>query len=170
MSIFSRIAAAVITALVVVLGIGAGAVSAAPASPEAQPRAENCTDLGVGTVCIGLRERAGSLPITYRNAANEVVGNGRITTYTNTRTKHLEICDTRGDNMSPAIWIDPLGAGPPDTILYFDGNGSQAGCLNHAIGYDVRKWSPAFEQGGVSLFPPVWTLYPFPPCPPCTPQ
>lgn len=153
----------------VVLGTGAGVSAAAPARPAVQG-VENCTEFEAGSVCFKAGQRAGTLYLIWLNSADEQVGDGSITTYSNSRTKHLVVCDTRGDNMSPAIQIDPLGAGPPDTLLYFDENGSQPGCNNRSFGYNVRKWSMNFEQGGQPVFPPDWTLAPFPPCPPCDPQ
>lgn len=70
--------------------------------------------------------------------------------------------------MSPALRIDPLGAGPPDTLVYPDRTRTRTAtavcALTRIIGYDVRKWSPAIEQGGVSITAPDWQPYPFSPC------
>ncbi|MFD7658617.1 hypothetical protein ACFV4N_31975 [Actinosynnema sp. NPDC059797] len=139
-----------------------------PAS--AQPGAPVCVDLGAALACAAPGVNAGSVTTDYYDpSTGAYMGWTRVTTYSNTRNKLLQACDSRSDSMSPALWIDPLGAGPPDTLLYFDPDGNGGECLNRTIGYDVRKWSPAIEQGGQSITEPDWRLHPFPPCPPCTP-
>lgn len=148
-----------------VIGLGVGTAAAAPTDFEPQLVAERHTDRSV------VSPLAGSVTdYHYDPVTGNYMGWTKITTWSDTRRKKLEVCDERADGKSPAILIDPLGAGPPDTLLYFDPNGSTPGCLDHTIGYDVRKWALATEQGGVNIRPVVWELFPFPPCPPCTPQ
>lgn len=169
MRIHSRIAAGVIMALMFVIGIGAGSAAGAPAEPTLPSDRSGCTDFGIAITCPSNQLRAGQQRDDWWDESGNWMGYTVVTTKSDSRNKLLQACDEHGDGISPAIWIDPLGAGPPDTLVYRDENGSQPGCLNHTIAYDVRKWSPTLESGGVSILLPDWQLAPFPPCPPCTP-
>ncbi|MEO3790848.1 hypothetical protein ABGB14_11570 [Nonomuraea sp. B10E15] len=60
---------------------------------------------------------------------------------------HFIICDLWGDPYSPAIVVDPEGAGPPDVIVYYDENGANdESCFRHNIGYQVRKWARGWTR------------------------
>lgn len=93
---------------------------------------------------------------------HDYLGYARLLVYGNHR-KNITVCDMRADPVRPGLEIDPVGAGPPDTLVFDDHNGSNAGCVEQDIGYSVRKWRVVAQQsGGVPYAWGDWQLLPLP--------
>ncbi|MFG1945405.1 hypothetical protein [Nonomuraea sp. NPDC048826] len=119
-------------------------VSIAPAAAHSSPGPPEHTyespqgEISANATCTGW--------MNLRNSDNRVTGK---VTWCNEgpNRNHFIICDLWGDPYSPAIVVDPEGAGPPDVIAYYDENGANnPACFEHRIGYQVRKWGRGWTR------------------------
>ena len=156
-----RVIVGLVAALVLVVTPGAALASEGAHNERAtaSPAGDN---LGVQA------ERVGTVGKTWlgdTNAGQPVYRAwAEFTVYWN-HAKTLWVCDRyNGDGIGLAIEVGPTGGGPPDTLIYYDENGAAGGCLDHAIGYSVRKWRfiSVYQNGRIHDNNHAWQTWPLP--------
>ena len=94
--------------------------------------------------------------------AHVYMGYVRIESFAQHR-KHFLVCDIAYDGAGPGIQIDLPGAGPPDTLTYWDTTGGDSGCLDRDVWHRIVKWRPVGQRNvGVPYKWGHWLVWPLP--------